>query len=81
MSSMKGRVLSRGGWPFLMLVCGIGVLIIGTGKVTLANHVPGIAMTRRAKVAALCDSDPAALVVLWLLPGVVCALPGVVCCC
>ena len=29
MSSMKGRVLSRGGWPFLTFVCGIGVVIIG----------------------------------------------------
>ena len=28
MSSMKGRVLSRGGWPFLTFVCGIGVVII-----------------------------------------------------
>ena len=28
-SSMKGRVLSRGGWPFLMFACGVGVVIIG----------------------------------------------------
>jgi hypothetical protein len=28
-SSMKGRVLSRGGWPFLMFVCGVGVVIVG----------------------------------------------------
>ena len=27
-SSMKGRVLSRGDWPFLRFVCGIGVVII-----------------------------------------------------
>ena len=27
-SSMKGRVLSRGGWPFLTFVCGCGVVII-----------------------------------------------------
>jgi hypothetical protein len=31
-SSMKGRVLSRGGWPFLTFVCGIGVVITGSGR-------------------------------------------------
>jgi predicted dehydrogenase len=39
----------------------LGILIIGTGKVSLANHVPGIAMTGRAKVVALCDANETAL--------------------
>lgn len=36
----------------------LGVLIIGAGKIALANHLPGIALTD-AKVVALCDSDQA----------------------
>ena len=39
----------------------LGVLIIGAGKIALANHLPGIALSGRAKVAALCDSDAGAL--------------------
>jgi hypothetical protein len=31
-SSMKGRVLSRGDWPLLMLVCGVGVVVIGIAR-------------------------------------------------
>src|SRR4051812_5293756 len=36
----------------------LGVLIIGTGKIALANHIPGIALSSKAKVVALCDNDP-----------------------
>jgi predicted dehydrogenase len=39
----------------------LGILIIGTGKVSLANHVPGVAMTKHARIVALCDSNPAVL--------------------
>jgi predicted dehydrogenase len=39
----------------------IGILIIGTGKIALANHLPGVAMSGAAKVVALCDRDPVAL--------------------
>jgi predicted dehydrogenase len=39
----------------------IGVLIVGTGKIALANHLPGVALSGKAKVVALCDSNPAVL--------------------
>ena len=39
----------------------IGVGIIGTGQIGLANHLPGLALCPAAKVVALCDSDPATL--------------------
>ena len=39
----------------------IGVAIIGTGQIALANHLPGLALCPAAKVVALCDSDPATL--------------------
>lgn len=39
----------------------LGILIIGTGKIALANHLPGIALSGKAKVVALCDSSEAAL--------------------
>lgn len=39
----------------------LGILIIGSGKIALANHLPGIAMDGRAKVVALCDTNPEAL--------------------
>jgi predicted dehydrogenase len=39
----------------------IGVAIIGTGAIALANHVPGLALTGRAKLVALCDENPATL--------------------
>jgi predicted dehydrogenase len=38
----------------------LGVAIIGTGSIALANHLPGLALTP-AKVVALCDSDPRVL--------------------
>ncbi len=39
----------------------IGVGIIGSGMIVLANHLPGFAMCPQAKVVALCDSNPAVL--------------------
>jgi predicted dehydrogenase len=39
----------------------IGVAIVGSGSIALANHLPGLALTGRAKVVALCDSDPKVL--------------------
>jgi predicted dehydrogenase len=39
----------------------IRVALIGTGGIALANHVPGLALSPRARLAALCDVDPAAL--------------------
>jgi predicted dehydrogenase len=39
----------------------IGVAIIGTGQIALANHLPGLALHPAAKVVALCDSNPATL--------------------
>jgi predicted dehydrogenase len=39
----------------------LGIAIIGTGKIALANHLPGVALSRRAKVVALCDSNPQTL--------------------
>jgi predicted dehydrogenase len=40
----------------------IGVGIIGTGQIALANHLPRLALRAdAAKVVALCDNDPATL--------------------
>ncbi|MEO6436602.1 MAG: Gfo/Idh/MocA family oxidoreductase [Tepidisphaeraceae bacterium] len=39
----------------------VGVAIIGTGAITLANHLPGLALCPQAKVLSLCDSDQATL--------------------
>jgi predicted dehydrogenase len=39
----------------------IGVAIIGAGAIALANHLPGLALTKQARVVALCDSDAATL--------------------
>lgn len=35
----------------------IGVAMIGTGKIALANHLPGFALCPETKVVALCDSN------------------------
>ena len=35
----------------------IGVAMIGTGKIALANHLPGFALCRETQVVALCDSN------------------------
>lgn len=39
----------------------LGVLIIGSGKIALANHLPGVALSGQAKVVALCDTSEATL--------------------
>jgi predicted dehydrogenase len=39
----------------------IGVAIIGAGAIALANHLPGLALSRHARVVALCDTDRATL--------------------
>ncbi len=39
----------------------IGVAIIGTGAIALANHVRGLALCPAAKLVALCDADRAVL--------------------
>lgn len=39
----------------------IGVGIIGTGRIALANHIPGFAYSPGGKIVALGDSDPAVL--------------------
>ncbi len=36
----------------------IGVGIIGSGKIALANHVPGVGLCANARITALCDSNP-----------------------
>ncbi len=39
----------------------IGVALIGSGGIALANHVPGLALCPNAKLVALCDSNPQTL--------------------
>ena len=39
----------------------IGVALIGSGGIALANHAPGIALCPEAKLVALCDTNPANL--------------------
>jgi predicted dehydrogenase len=39
----------------------IGVAIIGSGGIALANHLPGLALCPEAEVVAVCDNDPATL--------------------
>jgi len=39
----------------------IGVAIIGTGGITLQNHLPGLALCPGVSVVALCDADAAVL--------------------
>jgi predicted dehydrogenase len=39
----------------------IGVALIGSGAIALANHVPGIALCSDAKLVALCDTNAATL--------------------
>ena len=39
----------------------VRVALIGTGKIALANHLPGIRLSRDAEITALCDPNPAAL--------------------
>lgn len=39
----------------------IRIALIGCGGIALANHVPGVAFSGRARIVALCDSNPDAL--------------------
>jgi predicted dehydrogenase len=39
----------------------IGVGIVGSGQIVLANHIPGFALCPDTRVVALCDSNPATL--------------------
>ena len=39
----------------------LGVAIIGSGAIALANHLPGFALCPDTRVVALCDSNPAVL--------------------
>jgi predicted dehydrogenase len=39
----------------------LGIALVGCGGITLQNHLPGLALCPDVRVAALCDSDPAAL--------------------
>jgi predicted dehydrogenase len=36
----------------------IGIALIGTGKIALANHLPGIQLCPNARIVALCDTNP-----------------------
>jgi predicted dehydrogenase len=44
-----------------MAVSTLNIGIIGTGGITLQNHLPGLALCRDVKVTALCDANPATL--------------------
>ena len=44
-----------------LIVKPIGVAMIGTGQIALANHLPGLALCGNARLVALCDADPASL--------------------
>jgi predicted dehydrogenase len=39
----------------------LGIAMIGTGIVALANHLPGLALCPDVRVVALCDTDPTTL--------------------
>ncbi len=39
----------------------VGVAIIGAGQITLANHLPGLALSPQARLVALCDANRAVL--------------------
>lgn len=39
----------------------LNIAIIGTGGISLQNHLPGLALCRDVKVHALCDANPATL--------------------
>ena len=48
----------------------IRVALIGTGKIAVANHLPGIGFARDAEVTALCDPNPEALAEASRVSGV-----------
>jgi len=37
----------------------VGVAVVGAGAIALANHLPGLALHPTARLAAVCDPDPA----------------------
>ncbi len=39
----------------------LGIAIVGTGGISLQNHLPGLALCRNVVVRALCDANPATL--------------------
>ena len=39
----------------------LNIAIIGTGGISLQNHLPGLALCSDVKVHALCDANPATL--------------------
>ena len=41
----------------------LGIGIIGSGAIALANHLPGFALCENTKVVALCDSNPKTLAI------------------
>lgn len=49
----------------------IGVALIGSGGIALANHVPGLALCPEAKLVALCDTNPETLEKAGKATGVV----------
>ena len=48
----------------------LGVAIIGTGGIALANHLPGFALCPDTRVVALCDANPAVLEKARLSTGI-----------
>ncbi len=48
----------------------IGVALIGSGGISLANHLPGIRRCSQAQVVALCDNNPAVLEKASLQSGI-----------
>lgn len=48
----------------------IGVALIGSGGIALANHIPGLALCPEAKLVALCDTNPATLEKASLATGI-----------
>jgi predicted dehydrogenase len=52
----------------------LGIGIIGSGGIALANHIPGFALCPQAKVVALCDSDPQVLARAQQATGIATAL-------
>jgi predicted dehydrogenase len=51
--------IGAGGYTVAM--ADIGVAIVGVGQIALQNHLKGIALSPRAAVVALCDSDEKAI--------------------
>lgn len=39
----------------------VGVAMIGSGRIALANHLPGLALSSQARLVALCDSNRSVL--------------------